>query len=209
MLYFAISRTRANLSISVVNLLLIEVSKQLKLFETRTPYRVEQPKDLMSKKALVEWKARIFKHQQRTLNSQSPQQTSLFDPPRSHCDLDSINPFALKLHHSKFYRMRDVQEKICIYFIIDNALPLLLYVGETMQTAKERWNGTHDCKDYAMNYVELHRQHNLKVNLCSAFWYDTPENRTARLKLESKLINKWRSPFNKENWSKYGKPFGQ
>ncbi len=163
----------------------------------------------MSKEALLKWKARIFKHQQRTLNTEPPQQTSLFDPPRSHCDSDSINPFALKLHPSQFYRMKEHQEKICIYFIIDNALPLLLYVGETMQTAKQRWNGTHNCKDYVMNYVELHRKYNLEVKMCSAFWYDTPSDRTARLKLERELILRWQSPFNKENWSKYGKPFGK
>ena len=42
-----------------------------------------------------------------------------------------------------------------------------------MQTAKQRWNSTHNCQDYMMNYVELHRKHNLEVKMCSAFWYDT------------------------------------
>jgi hypothetical protein len=37
----------------------------------------------------------------------------------------------------KFYRMKEHGEKNCIYFIIDNTLPLLLYVGETMQTVKQ------------------------------------------------------------------------
>ena len=183
--------------------------KQLELFNLRPAYRVEQPKEFMSKDALLKWKSRVFKHQQRTLNTEPPQQTSLFDPPRSHCDSDSINPFALKLHNAQFYRLREHQEKICIYFIIDNAMPLLLYVGETMQTAKQRWNGTHDCKDYVMNYVETNRKHGLEVKMCSAFWHDTPENRTGRLRLESALIKRWQSPFNKENWSKYGKPFGK
>ena len=185
------------------------MSKQLKLFESRTPYRVEQQQRLMSKDALLKWKAKIFKHQQRTLNTEPPQQTSLFDPPKSHCDVDNINPFALRLHNAQFYRLKEHQERICIYFIIDNALPLLLYVGETMQTAKARWNGVHDCKDYMANYVELHRKYKLDVKMCSAFWYDTPENRTGRLRLESALIKRWESPFNKENWGKYGKPFGK
>ena len=88
-------------------------------------------------------------------------------------------------------------------------MPLLLYVSETMQTAKARWNGTHDCKDYAMNYVELHRKHDLEVKMCSAFWYDTPENKTARLRLERDLILRWQSPFNQENWQKWGQPFGK
>ncbi|WP_036487156.1 hypothetical protein [Myxosarcina sp. GI1] len=183
--------------------------QQLSLFNVRPAYRVEQPQKLMSKEALLKWKSKIFEHQQHTLNTEPPQQTSLFDAPLAHCDSDSINPFELKLHSSQFYRMKEHEDKNCIYFIIDNALPLLLYVGETMQTAKQRWIGTHDCKDYAINYVELHRKYNLEVRMCSAFWYDTPSDRTARLKLERELILRWQSPFNKENWGKYGKPFGK
>ena len=185
------------------------MSKQLNLFNLRPTYRVEQSKELMSKEALLKWKSKIFKYQQRTLNTELPQQTSLFDAPKSHCDTDLINPFELKLHNAQFYRMKEHGDRNCIYFIIDNSLPLLLYVGETLQTAKQRWNGTHDCKDYVMNYIELHRKYNLEVKLCSAFWYDTPENKTARLKLERELILRWQSPFNKENWNKYGKPFGK
>lgn len=143
----------------------------------------------MSKEALLKWKSKIFKHQQHILNTPPPQQTSLFDAPKAHCDSDLINPFELKLHNSQFYRLRETGDRLCIYFIIDNALPLLLYVGETKQTAKQRWNGTHDCKDYVMNYIELHRKYKLEVRVCSAFWYDTPSDRTQRLKLESQLIN--------------------
>ena len=196
------------LTISTVNYYKSVSEKQLELFNLRPAYRVEQPKELMSKDALLKWKARIFKHQQKTLNTEPPQQTSLFDPLRSHCDSDSINPFSLKLHNAQFYRLKEHQERICIYFIIDNALPLLLYVGETMQTAKQRWNGTHDCKDYIMNYVETNRKHGLEVRnapcsgqrdfksrfrtvkMCSAFWHNTPENRTGRLRLESALIKR-------------------
>ncbi len=185
------------------------MSKQFKLFEARAAYRVEQSREPMSKEALIAWKSRIFTNQQRTLASKPPKQTSLFEPPRSHCDSELINPFQLKLHSSTFYRSRQHGEKICVYFIIDNTLPLLLYIGETMQTAKQRWNGVHDCRDYIANYIELHRKYNLEVKICSAFWYDTPENRTARLKLERSLILRWQSPFNKENWNKYGKPFGK
>lgn len=185
------------------------MSKQLKLFEARSAYRVEQPKKVMSQEALQSWKSRIFTYQQRTLATKPPRQTSLFDPPRSQRDSESIDPFQLKLHSSTFYRQQHHEEKICIYFIIDNSLPLLLYVGETMQTAKQRWNGVHDCRDYIMNYIELHRKYDLDVKVCSAFWYDTPENRTARLKLERELILRWQSPFNKENWRVYGQPFGK
>jgi hypothetical protein len=81
------------------------VSEQL-LFNIRPAYRVEQPKELMSFEALLKWKSRIFEHQQRTLNTPTPQQTSLFEPPRSHCDTDLINPFELKLHDAKDASLR-------------------------------------------------------------------------------------------------------
>ena len=105
--------------------------------------------------------------------------------------------------------MREQGDRVCIYFIIDNSLPLLLYVGETKQTAKQRWNGVHDAKDYVTNYIELHRKHQLEVRVCSAFWYDTPSDRKSRLKLESQLIKRFSTPFNKENWQRWGQPFGK
>ncbi len=185
------------------------MSKQLSLFEVRPGLRVEQTPKLMSQDALQRWKSKIFNYQQRTLQTEPPQQTNLFDTAPTHCDVDTINPFELKLHSSQFYRMREHGDRICIYFIIDNTLPLLLYVGETKQTAKQRWNGVHDCKDYVANYIELHRKHDLEVRVCSAFWYDTPSDRKSRLKLESELINRWQSPFNKENWQRWGQPFGK
>ena len=138
------------------------MNKQLNLFEVRPAYRVEQPKELISKEALIKWKSQIFNHQQRTLNIPAPQQTSLFGAPQAHIKSDLINPFKLKLHSSEFYRMPEIGDAICIYFIIDNTLPLLLYVGETKQTAKQRWNGTHDCRDYISNYIELHRKYKLE-----------------------------------------------
>ncbi|MEL7417564.1 MAG: hypothetical protein AAGK10_03115, partial [Cyanobacteria bacterium J06555_3] len=76
------------------------MAKQFKLFEAKSAYRVEQPKQVMSQSALVKWKQRIFLAQQRALATKPPQQTSLFDPPKSHCDHEAINPFQLKLHSS-------------------------------------------------------------------------------------------------------------
>lgn len=188
---------------------LFMTEKQLNLLDTRPAYRVEQEQKLMSKKALLSWKQKIFTHQQRTLTTEPPQQISLFDAPQPHRKGDCINPFELTLHPSQFYRYREIGDTVCIYFIIDNTLPLLLYVGETMQTAKQRWNSTHDCKDYIKGYIELHRKYELDVRVCSAFWFDTPADRKSRLNLESELINKWQSPFNKENWGRWGQPFGK
>jgi hypothetical protein len=159
--------------------------KQLNLLDIRPAYRVEQSKELMSKEALLSWKQKIFTHQRRTLNTEPPQQTSLFDAPQPQRKGDLINPFELKLHPSQFYRHKETGDTVCIYFIIDNTLPLLLYVGETKQTPKARWNGTHDCKDYIKSYIELHRKYKLEVRVCSAFWFDTESDRALRLKLES------------------------
>ncbi|MEO0688447.1 MAG: GIY-YIG nuclease family protein, partial [Cyanobacteria bacterium J06649_11] len=41
-----------------------------------------------------------------------------------------------------------------------------------------------------------------------AFWWDAPDSTRPRQKLELELIQKWRSPFNKENWKLWGQPFG-
>lgn len=42
----------------------------------------------------------------------------------------------------------------------------------------------------------------------AAFWWDAPVDRRTRQELELNLILKWRSPFNKENWERWGQPFG-
>ena len=63
--------------------------------------------------------------------SQPPQQTALFDIVPVHCHPDKINPFNLKLETIHFWRMPDWQSQSDLYFVIDNTLPLLLYVGET------------------------------------------------------------------------------
>ncbi len=130
------------------------MTEQLNLFESNTPHRVQQANPpLMSQEALIKWKSQIFAYQQKAVTHRAPRQISLFDTAPTHCDVDTINPFELKLYSSQFYRLREGGDRVCIYFIIDNALPLLLYVGETKQTAKQRWNGVHDCKDYVTNYI--------------------------------------------------------
>ena len=37
--------------------------------------------------------------------------------------------------------------------------------------------------------------------------FDVPTERRARQNLESELIEKWRSPFNRESWKFWGQPF--
>jgi hypothetical protein len=43
----------------------------------------------------------------------------------------------------------------------------------------------------------------------AAFWWDVPAETRPRQQLELALIQKWRSPFNKENWDRWGQPFGK
>ena len=84
------------------------MTEQLNLFESTTTHRVQQPQQpLMSQDALIKWKTKIFDYQQKAVTHQSPQQISLFDTVPTHCDVDTINPFELKLHSSQFYRMRE------------------------------------------------------------------------------------------------------
>jgi len=57
--------------------------------------------------------------------------------------------------------------------------------------------------------IELHRRYSMDVAVGIAFWFGAPINRKQRLKLESELIYRWRSPFNKECWQWWGQPFGK
>lgn len=188
----------------------LEPLEQLNLFPDNTPKRTVRPEKLeMDADALVRWKSRIFEYQQRVRESKPPQQTALFDLTPVHCDPDQIDPFSLRLNTMHFWRMpADTPGYPCIYFVIDNTLPLLLYVGESCQS-NQRWKGVHDCKKYVDHYHSLHYQHGLERAVSIAFWFDTPADRKARLDLELSLILRWRSPFNKENWERWGQPFGK
>ncbi|MDJ0725631.1 MAG: GIY-YIG nuclease family protein [Prochloraceae cyanobacterium] len=169
----------------------------------------------MSREALIAWKQSIFKYQQQIRNNPTPQQNQLFNLNNASGSFQDIDPFSLKLHTSLFYRMPEPQNLVdgidtgCIYFIIDNTLPVLLYVGETKLTATKRWKGTHYAKQYILNYIELHRKYKLDVAVVSAFWHKIPPDKKMLLNWEKELIVKWRSPFNKESWQFYGQPFGK
>jgi len=71
----------------------------------------------------------------------------------------------------------------------------------------KRWKGEHGCKQYLDSYHSLHHHYGLQREVSIAFWWDTPTNRRSRQELELSLILKWRSPFNKENWERWGQPF--
>ena len=180
--------------------------QQLELFPEFQPSSAKSPQLTMSSQALQSWKKRILEHQQSERAPQA-QQGTLFELAPKPCDPNNIDLFALELHNLSFCEKPDWGDRTCLYFVIDK-FPLLLYVGETHRTPKQRWM-SHDCHGYIQNYIELHRRYSLDVGVGIAFWYGAPVNRKQRLQLESELIYKWKSPFNKECWQYWGQPFGK
>lgn len=185
--------------------------QQLNLFSDKTIESIckSRPETLvMDADALVEWKSRIIAYQQSARESQPPQQTALFDIAPTHCDPDQIDPLKLRLMPMSFYRMpANSPGDACLYFIVDSAADLILYVGETCRSNK-RWKGIHDCKDYIVSYQDLHYRYGLQTAVNAAFWWDAPIDRSARQELELSLILKWLTPFNQQNWHRWGQPFG-
>ncbi len=162
----------------------------------------------LSQETLLAWKQRVFQYQQQPKAQTEPQQGTLFDSLPTVDELaDRIDPFALPPQNTDFWRWKVSDAGVAaLYFVVDAELPILLYVGETVHSNK-RWKGEHDCKRYILNYVAAHRPHNLPVTVNIGFWADAPVQTRDRQKLESALIHKWRSPFNKENWEYWGTPF--
>ncbi len=162
----------------------------------------------MSRETLQEWKQRVFHYQQRVRIGQTQQQGTLFELMVAVDDLAaSINPFDLPQQNAEFWRWQAPDTGVAaLYFVIDSELPILLYVGETVKS-NVRWKGEHDCKRYILNYISAHRSHHLEVAVNIGFWSEAPTETRPRQQLESALIKKWRSPFNKENWEFWGTPF--
>ncbi len=121
--------------------------------------------------------------------------------------VERLDPFTLPQQNINFWQS-PVQEVgvAALYFVIDYEQSVLLYVGETIHSNK-RWKGVHDCKRYLSNYRQVHYNHELTTHLGIGFWPHAPKATRPRQRLESKLIKKWRPPFNKENWSFWGTPF--
>ncbi|MGI0493111.1 GIY-YIG nuclease family protein [Alkalinema pantanalense CENA528] len=197
---------------------------------TPTPPQIEQPslfsaKELagtyltqrsqtleMDATALTDWKQRILEYQTAVEIIPAIAQGSLFDfglstPPSQTTDPDRLNPFELPQQNTQFWRWKAEDLGVsALYFVFDYTLPILLYVGETVKS-NQRWKGEHDCKRYLLHYQQAHYNNNLPTQLGIAFWQDAPQQARSRQKMESTLIYKWRSPFNKENWAFWGTPF--
>lgn len=156
----------------------------------------------LSKSVLKDWKQKIFNYQ-TTLTPQ--QQVSLFESIAT--DPHAIDPFKLPQQNTQFWRQKAEDEGVAaLYFVIDYELPIILYIGETIKS-NQRWKGEHDCKRYLLNYRQAHYDYQLPSSLGIAFWSNAPVKTRDRQKLELALIQRWRSPFNKENWTIWGTPF--
>ncbi len=187
-------------------------TNQLDLFlptEVRSTPANRTPVLLMDEKTLAKWKNQITVHQQQVRTNESTQQISLFNLPKSHVEPDTVDPFNLQLSALSFHRLPvDSPGQACLYFVIDIATDLVLYIGETCKSNK-RWKGVHDCKRYIENYLDLHYRYGLKTAVNIGFWWDAPLPTRPRQRLELALIQKWKSPFNKESWKYWGQPFGK
>ncbi|MGB3492863.1 MAG: hypothetical protein WBA57_09055 [Elainellaceae cyanobacterium] len=162
----------------------------------------------ISAEALQTWKNSIYQHQRQVIETAIAQQGSLFEVASSHISADTIDPFGLELQNFFFFQWPADRHpsQPCIYFVIDTKLPLLLYVGETCK-ANQRWRGVHDCKQYVLNYQAAHFKHQIPTAINTTFWWETPAEMRPRQQLESALISRWKSPFNKENWRFWKTPF--
>lgn len=178
------------------------------LADIQRPAVKTTPSMILSRDALEAWKTRIHRFQQQELETLGqPQQRSLMAAEDQGWRLSDLDPFALPQQNTEFWRWTIPDSgTAALYFVVDAAYPLLLYVGET-GTSNARWKGEHDCKRYLMNYVDLHRRYDLTVAVRIGFWYEAPSGAYARQAQEQQLIQRWRSPFNRENWKHWGTPF--
>ncbi|NJK35994.1 MAG: GIY-YIG nuclease family protein [Oscillatoriales cyanobacterium SM2_2_1] len=156
---------------------------------------------------LQTWKQRVAQYQATVRLSPPAQQGTLFDLGTEPSPVETLDPFTLSPQNAEFWRGQFQEAGVpALYFVVDHEATVLLYVGETLRS-NQRWKGVHDCKRYILSYVEAHRGHDLPVAVNIGFWPHAGADRRTRQALESALITKWQSPFNKENWAIWSTPF--
>ncbi len=169
--------------------------------------------------ALQDWKKRVATFQQQVRSEPLLQQQTLFAPEpsafsysNSSIDPDRLDPFQLPPQNINFWRWKVADSgDAALYFVIDyqqskDQQPLLLYIGETVRS-HQRWKGEHDCKRYLSHYRQAHYTHQQETQIGITFLRGVPTQPKARQRLELHCIQRWRSPFNRENWSLWGTPF--
>ncbi|WP_308189237.1 GIY-YIG nuclease family protein [Nostoc mirabile] len=170
---------------------------QLNLFSdlTLTPALLAEVL-VMSQEALLKWKAQILDYQQRVRETKPVQQATLFDIAPNHCDPNRIDPLQLQVRSLSFWRMpTDSPGDACLYFIVDSAAGLILYVGETCSKfqAVERDTRLQGLHSKLPGFtLSLWNEDSSKRHVLVGY----PVKRKPRQELELSLILKWRSPFN-------------
>ena len=154
----------------------------------------------MDIKSLNYWKCKIAAYQQQVremlVNITSPD--SYFE---------TIDPWNLELTPiSGYNKLGDRFDNTCLYFVIDAAADLILYIG-AVQRRNKQLVGTHKCKSDVEKYTRLHNRYDLPTSVNIAWCWDIPmENQTLPSLLDT-LVKQWKSPFNQENRHNWGQPF--
>jgi len=158
------------------------------------------PTDWQSEQ-LLQWKQKIIDYQ-REQTQILYHQTDLFAPATTP---PLLNPLALAAQGGHWFRMaRELApNEPCIYFILDRAAPLILYIGETVHL-RRRWQGHHDGKTYLSYYLDSHRRHQLPTQIHWVWVWHVPRATRLRQQWERQLIHHWLPPFNKESWGRWG-----
>jgi DNA-directed RNA polymerase specialized sigma24 family protein len=164
------------------------IQNQLVSMEANKLVECEPSMGKLNKEILTRWRQKMSEYQLHSLVRQS------------HHQCGNINPFSLpgKSMSSLRSRDRDFQGKSCLYFICDTAANIILYVG-TIGTS-ESIPGMYDCSRYIECYEDLNSEHGFRTTIKIAYWQDIPEFVHTPHELVSMLIDKWKTPFNKQNW---------
>ena len=181
------------------------------LFPTRHDRRLVGGHLRLRRDQLQHWQAQVASHQKAARLGESGHQGELFAAAKSSPLPYDIDPFLLLAQPLNFWRWPEPPSRgSAHYFVIDDAahLPhaLLLYLGETGQAA-QRWKGSHDCKAYVASYLDVLRTVELAAAISVRFWCDAPSRRTARRDQETRLIQYWQPPFNREMQGRWRTPF--
>ena len=161
-------------------------------------------------KTLMIWRNRVYDHQSKI---EEDNQNNIFQqsilPENENIDHKKIYPFSLQGLSLNFWRTNlSVHNGPAMYFVIDTmeSSQIILYIGET-NSANKRWKGSHDCKNYLINYKEALSYNSLSSHLDIRFFLDVPKDAKLRRRLEQKLINLWLPPFNKETRDRWSTTF--
>lgn len=167
------------------------IQNQLCNFEAnKTTIRCEPAIGKFNKDILTRWKQKISAYQLHPSVRQSQHQHQCAN----------INPFSLpgKSMSSLRSRDRDFRGQSCLYFICDVAANIILYVGA--MSASESVPTASDCNRYIECYEDLNSEYGFRTTIKIAYEDDIPEFIHPHHELVSMLIDKWKTPFNKQNW---------